>query len=538
MTSTTQGAPYQLMPDMSEEEYQALKKSIKKHGVWHPLEFDEEGNIVDGHHRYRAFSELIEEGYDVPMYDKITRKYENDQQKFEYALRMNVERRQITPEMRKELAYKLRLPPYSYGIVKIGELLGVSIATVSRDLGSLSDAEKAEIAQHSIKGADGREYTTQFAPKVYMTGQQQLRNMQMDVINSLGKTLQTQAAATASVGTAGVAATNGATALAQVQAQAAQNRVQSLVSDEAAQQRILAFAWYGGKASHLNWLLQLLPPCKHFVDVFGGSAAVLMNRQPPSPIETYNDLDSGVVNFFKVLRDQPEELIRLLRLTPFSREERRLAFEARHSKEGSNLERARRFFVLARQTRSGLAQKEKGMLNSWRFARDSVARGVSDAIAQWESGLDGLAAVAARMSRVQIDNYPALKVLDLYDTAETLFYCDPPYVADTRRADKRNVYAFEMTDQDHTELAHALHRIKGKAAVSGYPGTLYDDLYKDWYKVLMPASTTAGKRRDLIRADGERMECLWTNYPLRAEDVKQAEEALAASPPEEAEVAS
>ncbi|MCY7337676.1 MAG: DNA adenine methylase [Chamaesiphon sp.] len=82
----------------------------------------------------------------------------------------------------------------------------------------------------------------------------------------------------------------------------------------------IAFGWYGGKYSHLDWLLPLLPPSQHFCDVFGGSAAVIINR-PPSPVETYNDIHSEVVNFFRVLRDQKEPLIEAIGLTPFSREE-------------------------------------------------------------------------------------------------------------------------------------------------------------------------------------------------------------------------
>ncbi|HUT02954.1 MAG TPA: DNA adenine methylase [bacterium] len=70
---------------------------------------------------------------------------------------------------------------------------------------------------------------------------------------------------------------------------------------------MIAFGWYGGKYNHLEWLLPLLPKCHHYCEPFGGSAAVLLNREP-SPIETYNDIHGEVVNFFRVLRDQKERL--------------------------------------------------------------------------------------------------------------------------------------------------------------------------------------------------------------------------------------
>src|SRR5579884_454089 len=84
--------------------------------------------------------------------------------------------------------------------------------------------------------------------------------------------------------------------------------------------RFIAFGWYGGKFNHLNWLLPLLPECHHYCEPFGGSGAVLLNRDP-SPVETYNDLDNEVVNFFRVLRQQKEKLLEAIALTPFSREE-------------------------------------------------------------------------------------------------------------------------------------------------------------------------------------------------------------------------
>src|SRR5580658_8907918 len=84
--------------------------------------------------------------------------------------------------------------------------------------------------------------------------------------------------------------------------------------------KVIVFGWYGGKFSHLDWLLPLLPDCHHYCEPFAGSGAVLLNRQP-APVETYNDADGEVVNFFRVLRDKPQQLTKAIGLTPFSREE-------------------------------------------------------------------------------------------------------------------------------------------------------------------------------------------------------------------------
>src|ERR1700728_2787027 len=71
----------------------------------------------------------------------------------------------------------------------------------------------------------------------------------------------------------------------------------------------IIFGWYGGKFSHLDWLLPLLPAAHHYCEPFAGSGAVLLNRDP-SPVETYNDIDGDVVNFFRVLRAQGDAVNR------------------------------------------------------------------------------------------------------------------------------------------------------------------------------------------------------------------------------------
>src|SRR5262249_43547796 len=119
--------------------------------------------------------------------------------------------------------------------------------------------------------------------------------------------------------------------------------------------KLIAFGWYGGEFSHLDWVLHLLPGSPHHCEPFSGSAAVPLHPAPPPP-ETYHDIDGEVANFFRVLRDSPEQLTRAIGLTPFSREEFYIAVSTNGSRI-SAVERARRFFVRARQARTGLAQK-------------------------------------------------------------------------------------------------------------------------------------------------------------------------------------
>jgi DNA adenine methylase len=264
---------------------------------------------------------------------------------------------------------------------------------------------------------------------------------------------------------------------------------------------MIAFGYYGGKFSHLDFILPLLPThFTHYCEPFGGSAAVLVNR-PPAPVETYNDLDSEVVNFFKCLRDQAQELVRLISLTPFSRAE---LVEALAPTNGfSDLERARRFFVRARQTRTGLAQTSSE--GRWAHCVLTSRAEMAGAVSRWLGSVEGLSEIVQRLQRVQVENAPATEVVLRYDSPETLFYCDPPYPHEARGDAK--AYGYEMTDCEHVDLAKALHSVKGAVALSGYRCPLMERLYGDWRRV--DADT-----RLCNSSKGERTESLWMNYDL------------------------
>ncbi|HLE14700.1 MAG TPA: DNA adenine methylase [Anaerolineales bacterium] len=263
--------------------------------------------------------------------------------------------------------------------------------------------------------------------------------------------------------------------------------------------RLIAFGWYGGKFNHLQWLLPLLPKCHHYCEPFAGSAAVLLNRDP-SPVETYNDMDGEVVNFFRVLRDDPDNLTRLIALTPFSREEYHQAVETDLSTL-SDLERARLFYVRARQARTGLAQTAS--LGRWANCKRTSRSGMSGVVSRWHGGVYALPEIADRLLRVQIENRPAVDLIRLYDDPDTLFYCDPPYLHSTRGDSK--AYSFEMDEDEHIELAQVLRNCKGIVAISGYRNQLMDDLYMGWHRFDAPVKKTHSVKT-------VRQECLWMNY--------------------------
>ena len=263
--------------------------------------------------------------------------------------------------------------------------------------------------------------------------------------------------------------------------------------------RLIAFGWYGGKFSHLDFLLPLIPQdATHFCDVFGGSAAVLLNTKPYM-VETYNDLDSELVNFFETLRNQGSKLIKAIGLTPFSREE--LSRACMPEERLSKLERARRFYIRARQTRTGLAQTSSE--GRWAHCVLTSRAGMSGSVSRWLGSVEGLSEIVQRLQRVQIENAPATEVIQRYDTSDTVFYVDPPYVH-SARGDSA-AYGYEMTDEDHRDLARVLNSVQARVVLSGYRTDLYDRLYRNWHRVDAAERTSHSARTP-------RQESVWVNF--------------------------
>lgn len=146
---------YQLLPDLTPEEYAALKADIAEHGVLVPVVIDAEtGAIVDGHHRLRAWNELRAEGAEVPEYPREVRRYRDDSERIAHVLALNLYRRHLSHEQRAELVATLRETGWS--LRRIGKVIGADPETVRRDL-----AGAAFATPDRVLGADGKSYLAQ-----------------------------------------------------------------------------------------------------------------------------------------------------------------------------------------------------------------------------------------------------------------------------------------------------------------------------------------------------------------------------------------
>lgn len=255
--------------------------------------------------------------------------------------------------------------------------------------------------------------------------------------------------------------------------------------------------YHGGKWKLAPWIISHMAEHKTYVEPFGGGGSVLI-RKPRAYAEVYNDLDGDVVNLFRVARDRGEELRQALALTPFARGE----FDISYDETADTLERARRMIVRSFQGfGSAAASGERTG-----FRSSSSRSGTSPAM-DWRNYPDALSAIIDRLQGVVIENRDAMEVIAHHDRPTTLHYVDPPYVHSTRSPKVRHndtgkSYRYELSDEQHRDLAVALHRLDGMVIVSGYPCPLYDDLFQDWHCIERAA-----------HADGarQRVECLWLN---------------------------
>jgi DNA adenine methylase len=128
---------------------------------------------------------------------------------------------------------------------------------------------------------------------------------------------------------------------------------------------------------------------------------------------------------------------------------------------------------------------------------------MSGVVSRWFGGVDKLAEIAERLLRVQIENRPAEDAIRLYDSKDTLFYCDPPYLHETRGDSK--AYGFEMNLEDHERLARALMKVEGKVAISGYRCEAMDRWFGTWRRFDAPVKQCHSIKKP-------RQESLWMNY--------------------------
>ena len=257
------------------------------------------------------------------------------------------------------------------------------------------------------------------------------------------------------------------------------------------------FRYPGSKWSIANWIIDHFPDGYEkmvYLEPFAGSGAVFFNKLPGA-VETINDLDSDIVNLFRVLREQPEELKRVLALTPYSREEYDLSFLPCDDP----VEKARRYMVRTTQAIGAKMSSKCG----WRNHKQMKIGGTA---CKWNGITDTIEPAAARLRGdtthlVQIERMDALRLIEKYDSPDVLMYLDPPYVRSVRRSGA--LYAHEMDASGQEELLRIIKSSHAKIIISGYESDLYNTALAGWHKDHTMSQTTSTEMAE---------ETIWMNY--------------------------
>lgn len=258
----------------------------------------------------------------------------------------------------------------------------------------------------------------------------------------------------------------------------------------------------GSKWSLADWIISHFPEHHSYLEPYFGSGAVFFNKSR-SNIETVNDLDGNVVNLFEWIKKDPEKLAHEIYYTPYARQLYEDAFAAVPE---DSLGKAVNFYI---RLNMGYGYRTNGKRVGWK--NDVQGRERSYSSLDWCNLPDKIMQAAERLRGVQIENKPAVELIQRFNYQNVLIYADPPYVLGTRSG-KRKQYQCEMDDREHIILLDVLMSHKGPVLLSGYDNALYNDRLRGWHRE---------ERTCYSQVCSKKREVLWMNFePLEQMSLK------------------
>lgn len=258
--------------------------------------------------------------------------------------------------------------------------------------------------------------------------------------------------------------------------------------------------WFGGKFYLAKHIIPLMPKHHCYVEPFGGGGHVLTQKDP-SKVEVWNDIDGDLINFLMTLRTDKTQLLEALSSLPTSR-----SLCEKWQQEPmpeDDFQRAVRWYYLLRQTIVPANNQKSG----WRHGK------IKSVAFDYQNSVKRLNDFEERIRAVNIECLDFRDLIERYDSPETFFFIDPPYVG------REGAYKGGFTRQDHIELAQLLSTIKGKALVSYYHDPLIDSLYKDWNLFEVDGLVAPGvTKAEKCQKKRKEIECFFTNYDIDNHD--------------------
>ena len=261
------------------------------------------------------------------------------------------------------------------------------------------------------------------------------------------------------------------------------------------------FKIHGGKYYLSKWIIDNFPKNYeeyNYIEPYVGAGSVFLNKIPSQGEQVINDKDPGAIAIFQALRDEPGLFIGRIKRTKYCEKTFEKALAKEDDKFKDYMDYAVNEYIIRRMSRGGLKKN---------FAWSNRSRGGQPGdVNAWETMFEHLPLIAEKLKNVNIFQKDALKVIKAFNDKETLVYCDPPYVDDARVS--KSAYEYEMTTDDHINLAEILKQFRGKVIISGYPSTLYNRLYENWRKVKKKIANHSSQQKK----KPQKVEVCWMNY--------------------------
>ena len=249
------------------------------------------------------------------------------------------------------------------------------------------------------------------------------------------------------------------------------------------------FKWVGGKSRLRKFIIPLIPEHQCYVEPFGGAAWVLFGKSPSS-IEVLNDIDEELINFFRVVKRQPEELIKSFDMELVSRSEfRRLADVEPRSL--SEVERAHRFYYLIMAGWGGEAAYPRFQTSTSDGGHGNRLVGALKTLRR------RIEPVHDRLKTVIIENLDWNDCINRYDRPTSFLYLDPPYPGNGANY-KHNMRLMA----DHSAIAERLGSVLGKWMLSSYDTEQVRANFRDYN--IVPIQSASGMRAADSDVDGNR----------------------------------
>ncbi len=219
------------------------------------------------------------------------------------------------------------------------------------------------------------------------------------------------------------------------------------------------FKWAGGKSRLRKKILDMLPPHNCYVEVFGGAAWVLLGKRP-SKVEILNDIDGELINFFRIVKYKPKELIKSFEWELTSREE----FERLRDLPVENLtdiQRAHRFYYIVMASWGG-------ELGTPRIQTSILDGGHGNRLIGALKNLrERIMPVHRRLQTVIVEQLTWQECVERYDRPYekkgVVMYFDPPY------PNNRVNYQYNMRNiEEHKQLVEELHKLQARFILTSY----------------------------------------------------------------------